>query len=146
VTRIVSRAVYRATATDVDDRRGDAGTHRALTHTWPAAVAVAAVTTLALWLAGLRWSWLAGWWWPGLPLGLGCLVHVLGDACTSSGVPLLWPFVSQGRRWRRVGAPFRFRTGSGFERLVFVATAVAGLGVAWLLLPALAATVPVAHR
>jgi membrane-bound metal-dependent hydrolase YbcI (DUF457 family) len=88
-------------------------------------------------LAGLRWPVLGGWWWLGLPLGVGCLVHTLGDWCTTFGVPLLWPFVSRGRRWRRVGAPLRFGTGSWFERVVFFAAVAVGFGALWLLLPVL---------
>ncbi|MFG1951675.1 metal-dependent hydrolase [Micromonospora sp. NPDC048830] len=63
-----------------------------------------------------------GWWWVGLPLGLGCLVHSLGDALTFSRVPLLWPIRIRGCRWAAVGmwAPLRFRTGSAAELLLVV--------------------------
>lgn len=144
LTRALSRLVYRATSTTKDDRKGDAGTHRALTHTVPFALVVGVLAAAALGLAGLRWSMVGAWWWLGLPLGVGCLVHTLGDALTHSGVPLLWPFVSRGRRWRRVGAPLRFSTGKWFEKVVFVATVAVGFGALWLLLPVLTATVPAA--
>ncbi|HEY0700518.1 MAG TPA: metal-dependent hydrolase [Micromonospora sp.] len=64
----------------------------------------------------------AGWWWVGLPLGLGCLVHSLGDALTFSRVPLLWPIRIRGCRWGALGmwAPLRFRTGSAVELLLVV--------------------------
>ncbi len=64
----------------------------------------------------------AGWWWLGLPLGLGCLVHSLGDALTYSRVPLLWPLRLAGCRWRPMGMwkPLRFRTGSTVELLIVV--------------------------
>jgi membrane-bound metal-dependent hydrolase YbcI (DUF457 family) len=140
-TRAVSRAVYRATSTPLDERRGDAGTHRALTHTWPFALVVGVLAAAALGLAGLRWPLVGAWWWLGLVLGAGCLVHTLGDALTHSGVPLLWPFASRGRRWRRVGAPLRFSTGKWFEKVVFVVAVAVGFSALWLLLPALAAAV-----
>lgn len=144
LTRAVSRLVYRATSTRKDQQHGDAGTHRALTHTWPFAVAVGLAAALVLFLAGLRWPGMAGWWWVGLPLGVGTLVHTLGDACTKSGVPLLWPAVSQGRRWRRVGAPLRFSTNSRAERVVLAVAFVAGLAGLFLLLP-LVTHQPVEH-
>lgn len=59
----------------------------------------------------------AGWWWIGVPVGLGCLIHTGGDALTFSRVPLLWPLRLRGCRWAPVGmwGPLRFRTGSGVE-------------------------------
>lgn len=137
-TRAVSRRVYHATCTNRDDRDGDAGTHRALTHTWPFALWVGVTTGAALASAGeVWWPPLAGWWWLGPVLGLGCLVHVLGDALTRSGVPILWPFVSRGRRWRRLRSPLPFRTGGRGEQFVAVPLfAVAGFGSLWLLVDA----------
>lgn len=42
---------------------------------------------------------------------LGCAVHILGDACTVSGVPLFWP-----KQYRfRIG---RIRTGKYFETAI----------------------------
>jgi membrane-bound metal-dependent hydrolase YbcI (DUF457 family) len=77
-----------------------------------------------------------GWWWVGLPLGLGCLVHALGDALTFTRVPLLWPIRIRGCRWAALGvwAPLRFRTGSAAELLVVVpALLVLGGISAWTL-------------
>lgn len=48
-------------------------------------------------------------------VSLGCLVHVLGDWLTDSGVPLLWPVVSQGKRWRLVRSPAPFSAGDHVE-------------------------------
>jgi membrane-bound metal-dependent hydrolase YbcI (DUF457 family) len=141
LTRTVSRRVYRATCTDRDDRSGDAGTHRALTHTWPFALWVAVSTGAVLAAAGeLWWPLLLRWWWLGLVLGLGCLVHVLGDALTFAGVPVLWPFVSRRRRWRRVRSPLPFRTGGRVEQFVAVPLfAVLGFGGLWVLMDHLTA-------
>ncbi|HEX5740167.1 MAG TPA: metal-dependent hydrolase [Pilimelia sp.] len=88
---------------------------------WGALAAAAVVGVSAAALPGPG----GGWWWLGVPVGLGCLVHSLGDALTHSAVPLLWPLRLRGCRWRPVGmwAPLRFRTGSTAE--------------AWLVVPAL---------
>lgn len=78
-----------------------------------------------------------GWWWLGVPLGLGCLVHSLGDALTHARVPLLWPIRVHGCRWAALGmwGPLRFRTGSVVEVALVVPTLlVAGGFSAWLLI------------
>lgn len=42
----------------------------------------------------------AGWGWLGVPVGAGCLVHVLGDMLTITGCPFWAPFVKfKGQRW-----------------------------------------------
>lgn len=64
--------------------------------------------------AGLAWAfastvnlaWLPAAW------ALGCLAHLLGDACTNSGVPFLWP----NRRMYRL--PLTCSTGGPFETLI----------------------------
>lgn len=58
---------------------------------------------------------------------LGCVTHIVGDMCTVSGVPVLWPM----QRCYRIG---RMRTGGDFERLVvspLLFLAAAG-SVGWL--------------
>lgn len=72
--------------------------------------------------------------WLGIAVGVGCIAHDLGDACTLSGVPLLAPFPISGEVWYeiRLPRPFRLRTGSVVEkRWVFSFFAVLAL----LLLP-----------
>ena len=58
---------------------------------------------------------------------IGYAMHLLGDACTKSGVPLAWPrreqFVFPGNR------DFRLRTGSGAEFVVLVLLLVVGSAV-----------------
>lgn len=58
--------------------------------------------------------------WIGGAVALGCVVHILGDALTRAGVPLLWPVPIRGQRWFRVATPYvlRFRAGGGLERLL----------------------------
>jgi membrane-bound metal-dependent hydrolase YbcI (DUF457 family) len=58
--------------------------------------------------------------WLGLAIGLGMLVHSLGDAVTESGAPLLWPLPIRGRHWYPIGSPrpLRFRAGGRVEALL----------------------------
>jgi len=41
----------------------------------------------------------------GVAVGVGCLMHILGDLITSAGVPILWPIPTGRRRWRMIGVP-----------------------------------------
>jgi membrane-bound metal-dependent hydrolase YbcI (DUF457 family) len=41
----------------------------------------------------------------GVAVGIGCLVHLLGDMITSAGVPVLWPIPLGRRMWKMVGVP-----------------------------------------
>lgn len=68
--------------------------------------------------------------WPGLDLtllpaavGIGTLVHLLGDMVTRQGIPILWPFSSQ--RVSLAG----FKAGGWTERWVVLPAAVVGLPV-----------------
>lgn len=58
---------------------------------------------------------------------IGYAMHLMGDACTKSGVPLAWPrreqFVFPGNR------DFRLRTGSGAEFVVLAILVVVGSAV-----------------
>jgi hypothetical protein len=67
--------------------------------------------------------------WLGTAITLGMLVHILGDAVTEAGAPLLWPLRIRRRSWYPVGSPrpLRFRAGGAVE--------------AWLVAPALTVTV-----
>lgn len=62
----------------------------------------------------------------GCAVGVGLLSHDLLDACTTMGVPLLWPLRLRGMRWRRVGLPrfLRFHTGGPVEPWVAGSQAV----------------------
>jgi len=54
----------------------------------------------------------------GLAVGVGCLVHLLGDALTRAGVPIFWPIPTGGKKmWRMVGMPnaISFDSGGKFE-------------------------------
>jgi len=41
----------------------------------------------------------------GFAVGVGCLVHMLGDIITRAGVPIPWPIPTGRRLWRMVGVP-----------------------------------------
>lgn len=57
-----------------------------------------------------------GWWWTvPVAVALGCITHIGGDWVTNSGVPVLWPLVSQDKRWRLVHAPITFDAGGAKE-------------------------------
>lgn len=72
-----------------------------------------------------------GWWWL-VPVAVfvGCVVHILGDTITCSGVPLLWPLMSQGRRWRLVTTPVTFAAGDAVEHLLIAPLLMVGVVLA----------------
>jgi membrane-bound metal-dependent hydrolase YbcI (DUF457 family) len=72
----------------------------------------------------------------GLAVGVGCLVHILGDIITSAGVPILWPIPTGRRMWRMIGVPnaFAVRVGGAVEVYVLrgtfmVVSLLAGTGL-----------------
>lgn len=99
-TRYASKTARRVTGT-ADDRTAWGRTfdpdHRGLTHTGAAAL-----------LAGVACGWLADFlgapWQIGVAVFLGWMSHLLSDACTRAGVPLLWPLPVRGWRIRAAGA------------------------------------------
>jgi membrane-bound metal-dependent hydrolase YbcI (DUF457 family) len=77
----------------------------------------------------------------GVAVGVGCLVHLLGDIVTSAGVPILWPVPTGRRMWRMVGIPnaFALKVGGKVEVILVrgACTVVAIAAAAALLLPPL---------
>lgn len=73
----------------------------------------------------------------GVAVGVGCLVHLLGDALTRAGVPIFWPIPTGGKRmWRMVGLPnaISIEAGGKVETRVFavlfgLVALVAGAGL-----------------
>lgn len=72
----------------------------------------------------------------GLAVGVGCVVHVLGDLITSAGVPILWPIPVKRRMWMMIGLPngIALRTGSAAEVIVLrtaltIVSVLAALGL-----------------
>ncbi|MFD2765921.1 metal-dependent hydrolase [Micromonospora eburnea] len=75
----------------------------------------------------------------GTAVGVGCVVHVLGDMITRAGVPILWPIPIKRRMWTMIGLPnsIALRTGSKAEVVVLrtVMTVVAALSAVGLVAP-----------
>lgn len=75
---------------------------------------LAGITLLWVWLGLPTLLWLG--WRPAFALALGILSHLLGDASTRSGVPLLYP---KRGRWHLLPPSWRLVTGSAMEDAVF---------------------------
>ena len=90
--------------------------HRTITHSVVGVGLCAAVCAPALFFPNWRPLFVA--------ILVGYAMHLLGDACTKSGVPLAWPrreqFVFPGNR------DFRLRTGSGAEFVVLALLLIVG--------------------
>jgi membrane-bound metal-dependent hydrolase YbcI (DUF457 family) len=56
----------------------------------------------------------------GLAVGVGCVVHLLGDMITKAGVPIMWPVPVGRRMWRMVGVPNGIAVRVGGPGEVFV--------------------------
>jgi membrane-bound metal-dependent hydrolase YbcI (DUF457 family) len=74
----------------------------------------------------------------GLAIGVGGIVHLLGDLLTDRGCPLFWPMpLGKGRMWRAVGVPDAMvvKVGGSVEVMVLrtAFTIVALATGAWLL-------------
>ncbi len=41
------------------------------------------------------------WYWLPSAVGLGCSIHLIGDALTTGGVPFLWPWTPKPPKWFR---------------------------------------------
>ncbi|MFC7327088.1 metal-dependent hydrolase [Marinactinospora rubrisoli] len=107
------------------------GETRRTLRSWPAVSALAAGTAALLVWGGVSAPF------TGVLVAAGMVVHVLGDALTRAGVPLLWPVVHRGRRWWMVRAPLTFATGDGWqERAVRWACLAGTVPVALLTLAA----------
>ena len=72
----------------------------------------------------------------GIALGVGGIVHLLGDMLTSHGCPILWPFPVGRRMWRCIGVPdaIAVQVGGKVEVMVlrtffFLVAAAAGVGL-----------------
>lgn len=59
------------------------------------------------------------YWEIGVAFGLGWLVHILGDMCTTSGVPLLWPVPIRGKMWYDVRL-LKIKAGGAVENVLFI--------------------------
>jgi membrane-bound metal-dependent hydrolase YbcI (DUF457 family) len=75
----------------------------------------------------------------GFAVGVGCVVHLLGDMITKNGVPILWPIPTGRRMWRMIGVPngVAIKVGGKGEVLVLrtVFTVIAVLSVVGMFAP-----------
>lgn len=109
LTRKLAALAYQLTRAEHDDAK--TRIHRGLSHT-PVYIIACSLALYALLLSSGHWAWpIAG------AFLVGNLAHLLGDAFSLSGLPLLWPLRVRGKRWFDVRAPklMRFRVGSTFE-------------------------------
>ena len=152
----LSLGIYLLTRSRKDPRRRNG--HRTFTHTLVFAVLLGALlsflvskfgkpvmlatTVLSLVVTVFAFAVLPADGYPllGVAVGMGCLVHILGDMITRHGCPLLWPIRIKGRNWYMISLPDRYaiRAGGKFERTVLLPglTVVACLAALWQL-PAL---------
>jgi membrane-bound metal-dependent hydrolase YbcI (DUF457 family) len=96
---------------------------RGLFHTWAKKSGWVLITILSAAAAYGTYLYLPadrGYPMLGVAVGVGCLVHLLGDAITTAGVPILWPVPIGRRMWRMVGVPriFAVSVGGRVERIV----------------------------
>lgn len=71
--------------------------------------------------------------WLGLAVGFGWFIHLLGDAITKQGVPLLWPLRIRRKAWYDIALPsiFRIKAGGSVETVILLPLfIVATLGLA----------------
>lgn len=61
-------------------------------------------------------------WWLGVTAAFGCIVHIIGDGLTSSGVPLFFPIVGLWRNklWWKTRIPPSFKAGGTIENVIIV--------------------------
>lgn len=55
----------------------------------------------------------------GIAFGVGWLIHLLGDMCTTQGVPILWPIPIRGKMWWRIRL-LPIKAGGVIENMVFI--------------------------
>jgi membrane-bound metal-dependent hydrolase YbcI (DUF457 family) len=81
---------------------------RGLFHTWAKKAGWILVTVLSAGAAyGTAVYLPPGRGYPllGVAVGVGSVVHLLGDVITRAGVPILWPIPTGRRMWRMIGVP-----------------------------------------
>lgn len=79
-------------------------------------------TLLSLAIVGVLWSQLSNatdYRSVGLAFGLGWLIHILGDMCTTQGVPVLFPIPIKGKLWWHVRL-LPIKAGGAAENYLFI--------------------------
>lgn len=75
---------------------------------------IVAITLLMLLPEDLSYSWV------GAAVAFGWILHLLGDAMTVSGVPLLFPLKIKGKMWWNCRVPFAFKAGGFIEMSILI--------------------------
>lgn len=96
---------------------------RGLLHTWAERAGWIPITIVSAAAAYGAYLYLpAGRGYPllGVAVGVGCIVHLLGDIITRAGVPIMWPIPTGRRMWRMIGVPnaLAVSVGGRVERIV----------------------------
>ena len=127
LTRKLAKHAFLRSKTPMDT--GEVRIHRGLSHT-PVYILVCSAVLWGSLASSTNLALLVS-----LAFLVGNLAHLLGDAFSLSGLPLLWPIRVKGKRWFDVKAPefMRFRVGAEVETailtpLMFV---LALLGAIW---------------
>ena len=85
--------------------------------------------TVILQAAGMTYlmtKWMPGsWWWLGLAVFMGCIIHLIGDSLTPEGVPWFYP-----NRWR-LAIPIISHTGNIMEKAII--SPIMSVIVVWLI-------------
>lgn len=88
-------------------------------------------TVASLGVSLLLWAMLpqdAGYTSIGIAFGVGWLVHILGDMCTTQGVPILWPIPIKGKMWWKVRL-LPIKAGGVIENVIFTPLFLAVIAV-----------------
>lgn len=87
-----------------------------------------ATSAVAAWTAAQLLPTGGSWWWLGLAITTGAIIHLCGDMITKQGCPMLWPLPIRGKTWFEVSLPgfLRIRAGGWVERALLL-PALAGI-------------------
>lgn len=114
---------------------------RGLMHDWAAREGWIGVTAVAAALTWMATDHVAGqtFWWLGLTVTVGMILHDLGDMITREGAPLAAPLRVNGKSWWDFALPgfLRIRAGGIFEYAILlpVLTAATIVGGMWVIDP-----------
>lgn len=116
---------------------------RGLFEKWAARAGWVIVTLTSVAATFYTWKYLPsdrGYPLLGLAIGVGGLIHLLGDMLTTHGCPIFWPLPLRKRMWRCIGLPDSFAVKVGGNVEVYVlrtafAVIAAGAGALLLIRP-----------
>jgi membrane-bound metal-dependent hydrolase YbcI (DUF457 family) len=106
---------------------------RGIFHTWAARFGWIPITLISAGAAYGIYRYLPadrGYPLIGFAVGVGCVVHLLGDIVTREGVPILWPLPTGRRMWRMIGVPNAIAVKVGGRAEAFLRGAFALVSIA----------------